>query len=99
MTTSPTGGAEKFSFVDRSTAPLPAAREVIDRVKTWRLALYTFAGVLVTSLAVSGSGMVATALAYVGAGGMLLSILGMAGAAVTGTGSLPRRTSDRRGAL
>ncbi len=97
MTTSPTGPG--FSTGDRGTAPLAPAREVIEQVKTWRLTFYTFAGVLLASLALSGTELVATALAYLGAGGMLVSVLGMARAAVGGTGSLPPRAPDRRAGL
>lgn len=52
--------------------------DTIGRVRNWRLAVYAFAAVFVLSLVLSDSGdLAAKTLAYIGVGGMIVSILGM----------------------
>lgn len=50
---------------------------MIGRPGTWRVAIFAFTAVLVLSLLLSRSGdFAAVALAYIGAGGIIVSILG-----------------------
>ena len=63
----------------RHASSRPTGSDMIDRIRTWRFAFYASTAVLVLSLALSGSGDVAAkTLAYMGVGGMIVSILGMA---------------------
>ena len=78
-------GEDRRFLSSNDDAPSRRLRsDMIGRIRPWRIAVYAFAAVFVLSLALSGSGELATkVLAYIGVGGVILSILGM-GMAVTG---------------
>jgi len=72
-------GEGHLPMSSNSDAPSrPTGSDMIGRIRTWRLAVYAFAAVFVLSLALSDSGdLAAKTLAYIGVGGMIVSILGM----------------------
>ena len=65
------------TLLPRASSPRSSA-SASGVVRTWRLAVYAFAAVFVLSLVLSDSGdLAAKTLAYIGVGGMIVSILGM----------------------
>lgn len=73
---------------DQDGPPIPPVSDMMNRVRTWRVTFYAFTAALVLSFALSGSGEVAArTLAYLGAGGMIMSVVGAAIVVTQGRGT------------
>lgn len=79
MTMSPTGETGGREPLQRDPALAPAIPAGVDQVRGWRHVFYAFAGVVVASLAISGAGRIDNWMAYIGAAGMLVAVVGMVG--------------------
>jgi hypothetical protein len=72
------GQSHRFISSNSAVASDPRDKDLVDRLRDWRFAFYASTALLVLSLALSGrSDIAATAAAYIGVGGMTLSIFRM----------------------